>query len=466
VSATAEDLVFTGPAGLAELVRSGQVHPRELVELCLSRIEALNPRLNAFRVTLADEALAAAEAAGKGDGPLAGVPVAIKDDTPVAGQATTKGSRSYGPPATADAEVVRRLREAGAIPIGITNVPELMIFPWTASDANGITRNPWAPDRTPGGSSGGSAAAVAAGMVPCATGSDGGGSIRIPAACCGLVGMKPTRGRVSTQPFREHWLGLSTYGALARTVADSALLLDVLQGPGPGDADVAPPPTRSYREAAATPPGRLRIAVSRKVPRGTISPLSREQREAWEQMGSLLSELGHDVSERSPRYGMAGTEFVQNWVRGVYEDSKTVPEPDRLERSTRQMAAAGRRLISDRRAEKLRTKRGATAARILGLWEEFDVLMTPALASPPIAAEAGYGRSGLAAFNVAGRFTPWTAIFNVTGQPAISIPAGFSQDGLPLSVQLVGRLGAEDTLYSLAGQIETARPWADRRPPA
>ncbi|HEY1522596.1 MAG TPA: amidase [Solirubrobacteraceae bacterium] len=466
MSATAEELAFTGPAGLAELVRSGQVHPRELVELCLGRIESLNPRLNAFRITLADEALAAADAAAGSGGPLAGVPVAIKDDTPLAGQATTRGSRSYGPPAPADAEVVRRLREAGAIPIGITNVPELMIFPWTASDANGITRNPWAPARTPGGSSGGSAAAVASGMVPCATGSDGGGSIRIPAACCGLVGMKPTRGRISMQPFREHWLGLSTYGALARTVADSALLLDVLQGAGPGDADVAAAPARSYSEAAATAPGRLRIAVSRKQPPGPPAPLSGEQRGAWEQMGSVLSELGHEVAERHPRYGTAAIEFTQNWMRGIYQDSQTVPDPERLERSTRQMAALGRRLVSDRRAEKLRSKRGATAARILGLWEEFDVLMTPALASPPIAAEAGYGRSALGAFNQAGRFTPWTAIFNVTGQPAISIPAGFSADGLPLAVQLVGRLGAEDTLYSLAGQIEAARPWADRRPPA
>src|SRR5262249_50240685 len=191
--------------------------PRELVELCLRRIEAIDPGLNAFRVTLPEEALAAADAAEDaiGDGPLAGVPIAIKDDMPVAGQSVTRGSRSYGPPANADGEVVRRLRAAGAIPIGITNVPELMIFPWTASAANGVTRNPWNPERTPGGSSGGSVAAVAAGMVPCATGSDGGGSIRIPAACCGLVGMKPTRGRVSSQPASEGWLGLSTFGALA-----------------------------------------------------------------------------------------------------------------------------------------------------------------------------------------------------------------------------------------------------------
>ena len=463
VATAAEEHTFAGPGALADLVRSGQVHPRELVELFLGRIEALNPRLNAFRVTLAEEALSAADGPVDPTAPLAGVPVAVKDDTPVAGQATTRGSRTFGPPAPADAEVVRRLRAAGAIPIGITNVPELMIFPWTASDANGVTRNPWDPDRTPGGSSGGSASAVASGMVPCATGSDGGGSIRIPAACCGLVGMKPTRGRVSMQPAVEHWLGLSTYGPLARTVADSALLLDVMHGAAAGDQAVAPPPVRTYREAAAAEPGRLRIAVSRKVPGGLIAPVSGDQREAWERTGSLLSDLGHEVTERHPAYGLASLEFVQTWLRGIYEDSLTVPDRSQLERSTRQMASAGKR-ISDGRAEKLRQKRGATTARILALWEEFDVLVTPGLASTAIAAEAGYGRSGLVAFNIAGRFTPWTAIFNVTGQPAVTIPAGFGADGLPLSVQLVGRLGAENTLYSLAAQIEAARPWADRQP--
>jgi amidase len=463
VTTAAEDLAFSGPGALAEQVRAGQVHPRELVELCLSRIEALNPSLNAFRVTLADEALSAANAPVDPEAPLAGVPIAIKDDTPVAGQAATHGSRTFGPAAPADAEAVRRLRAAGAIPIGVTNVPELTVFPWTASDANGITRNPWDLSRTPGGSSGGSASAVGAGMVPCATGSDGGGSIRIPASCCGLVGMKPTRGRVSMQPAAEHWLGLSTYGPLARTVADSALLLDVMRGTVAGDRAVAPPAAGSYHEAASTPPGRLRIAVSRKIPPGLIAPLSADQRQAWERMGSLLSDLGHEVTERDPAYGLSALEFTQTWLRGIYEESLTVPDRSKLERSTRQMAAAGK-LISDRRAEKLRSKRGATTARLLALWEELDVLLTPGLASTAIAAEGGYGRSGVVAFNIAARFTPWTSVFNLTGQPAVTLPAGLAADGLPLSVQLVGRLGAEDTLYSLAGQIEAAQPWADRRP--
>lgn len=459
-----EDLSFAGPGELAELVRSRRLHPRELVELFLRRIEALDPHLNAFRATLPEEALAAADAA-PAEGMLAGVPIAVKGETPLAGHPTTLGSRSYGPPEARDAEIVRRLKGAGAIPIGITNVPELMIFPWTASDATGVTRNPWDPSRTPGGSSGGSAAAVAAGMVPAATASDGGGSIRIPAACCGLVGMKPTRGRVSTQPRPEHWLGLSTSGALARSVKDSALLLDVMHGTTSGDRHSFPAYEGSYVDAAGTPPRRLRIAVSHKVPPGLIAKLSPEQRRALDQTAQLLSELGHAVVERDPAYGLAALVFTQMWLRGIYEDSLRVPDSTRLERSTRQMAAAGR-LVSERHVRSLRRAIGGrTSGRILRLWDEVDVLVTPGLASTAIAAAGGYGRNAVAAVDMAGRFTPWTAVFNLTGQPAVSIPAGLAGDGLPLSVQLVGRPGAEDTLYSLAGQIEGARPWAARRPP-
>jgi amidase len=458
-----EQLAFAGPSELAELVRAKQVKPRELVELCLRRIEALDPRLNAFRVTMADEALAAADAADC-DGLLAGVPIAIKDDVPLAGQSTTRGSRSFGPPATDDAELVNRLRDAGAIPIGVTNVPELMIFPWTATDANGITRNPWDPSRTPGGSSGGSAAAVASGMVPCATGSDGGGSIRIPASACGLVGMKSTRGRVSMQPIAQSWLGLSVFGGLARTVKDSALMLDAIHGSISGDADVAPPFSGSYVEAAATPPMRLRIAISRKLPPGLIARVSPDQRSAWERTGQLLEELGHEVRPRDPSYGMAQVDFVQMWLRGIYEESRTLPDPSQMERLTKQMVAAGHRLVPDRRRAKLVAKRPATIERIASLWQEFDVLLTPGLATTAIAAEGGFGKPAPLAIDVAGRFTPFTAVFNLTGQPAITLPAGIGGDGLPLSVQLVGRHGAEDLLYALAGQIEAARPWAERRP--
>ena len=456
------DLAFAGPAALAELVRSKEVQPRELVELCLRRIEELNPRLNAFRVTMADEALAAADA--EFSGPLAGVPIAVKDDLPVKGQSTTRGSRSYGPAAGADAEAVRRLRAAGAIPIGITNVPELTIFPWTATDANGVTRNPWDVTRTPGGSSGGSAAAVAAGLVPCATGSDGGGSIRIPAAACGLVGMKATRGRVSMAPGRQGWLGLSVYGGLARTVRDSALMLDVMHGSLDTDVDHAPPFDGSYVEATGNAPRPLRIAMSKKVPPGLIARVSAEQRGAWERTGRLLESLGHHVAESSPAYGMAQLEFLQMWLRGIYEESTGIPDRSLLESLTRQMAAGGERLVPGRRRAALLAKRPRTTDRILGLWAEHDVLLTPGLAKTAIAAEGGYGKAAPVAIDIAGRFTPYTPVFNLTGQPAISLPAGVGSDGLPLSVQLVGRPGAEDALYSLAAQLEAAAPWADRRP--
>ena len=411
----------------------------------------------------AEQALAEAEAADR-NGPLAGVPIAVKDDIAFGGQIASRGNGSIGAPAAADAEAIRRLRAAGAILIGITNVPELMIFPWTATTANGVTRNPWNPARTPGGSSGGSAAAVAAGMVSAATGSDGGGSIRIPAACCGLVGMKPSRGRVSSAPGDAGWLGLSVYGALARTVADSALMLDVMHGALPADTDRAPEFAGSFVQAAATAPQRLRIAISRKLPPGLLGRVSTEQRGAWERTAALLSAAGHDVVERDPAYGLAQLEFLQLWLRGIYEESLTVPDRSTLEPSSRQMANGGRYLVPPRRRTRLLAARSATTARITSLWDEFDVLMTPALAKTAIPAEGGYGRPAPLAIDVAGRFTPFTPLFNLTGQPAVAVPAGVGADGLPLAVQLVGRVGAEDTLYSLAGQIERAAPWAQRRP--
>jgi amidase len=466
VTASAElDLAFAGPDALAALVRARDVHPRELVELFLGRIQAIDPHCNAFRITMPEQALAEADAAAGSDGPLAGVPIAVKDELALAGQQATRGTRGEWEAAGADAEALRRLRAAGAIPIGITNVPELMIFPWTVSAANGITRNPWNPARTPGGSSGGSAAAVAAGMVPVATGSDGGGSIRIPAASCGLVGMKPTRGRVSALPGSGGWLGLSVYGALARTVRDSALMLDVMHRALPEDSHRAPEFAGSYVEAAGSPPQRLRIAISTKLPAGLLAGPSADQRGAWERTAALLSDLGHEVVAHDPDYGLVQIEFVQTWLRGIYEESLKVPDRSLLESTTRQMAAAGRYLVPPRRRRALLAARAATTARVMSLWNEFDVLLTPALAQTAIAAEGGYGRPAPVAINISGRFTPYSSTFNLTGQPAVAIPAGMGGDGLPLSVQLVGRLGAEDTLYSLAGQIESAAPWAQRRPP-
>src|SRR3954464_9785727 len=249
------ELAFAGPARQAELVRSGGVSSRELVELYLERIERLDPQLNAFRVVMAERALAEADQADArrrsgGDRPLLGVPIALKDNVDVAGELTTHGTNAYGPPATADAEIVTRLRGAGAVILGKTHLPELAIFPWTESSTFGATRNPWDPNFTTGGSSGGSGAAVAAGLAAAGMASDGGGSIRIPAACCGLYGLKPQRGRVSLMPDREHWYGLSVFGSGTRSVIDSALWLDVVAGRADGDAETARRPATSFADAA------------------------------------------------------------------------------------------------------------------------------------------------------------------------------------------------------------------------
>jgi amidase len=263
--------------------------------------------------------------------------------------------------------------------------------------------------------------------------------------------MKPTRGRVPAE--RDGWLGLSVRGGLARSVKDSALLLDVMSG------------TRQFATAAeAAEPGRLRIAVSRKIPPGLIARVSADQRDAWERSCELLTQLGHEIVERDPPYRMGSFEFVQNWTRGIYEDSLTVPDRSQLEGSSRWMAGFGGWVVSERRRGRLLAKRTATVDRMLALWNEFDVLMTPALAKTAIAAEGGFRKPGPIAFDVAGRFTPLTPAFNVTGQPAIAVPAGMGSDRLPLSVQLVGGLGDEETLYAVAAQLEAARPWADRRP--
>jgi amidase len=242
-------------------------------------------------------------------------------------------------------------------------------------------------------------------------------------------------------------------------------MLDVVHGSVPGDLHHAPGFTGKYIDAAATAPARLRIAISRQLPAGVIGRISSDQRRAWERTGQLLSELGHEVVERDPAYGLVEIEFLQLWLRGIYEESREIPDRSQLERLTRQMVGSGRRLVPERRRDKLLAKRADTSARIMALWNDVDVLMTPSLATTAIAAEGAYGKPAPLAIDKAGRFTPFAAIFNLTGQPAVAVPAGLGEDGLPLSVQLVGRLGAEDVLYSLAGQIEGARPWSGQRPP-
>ena len=454
----ATDLCFAGAAEQARLVAAGEVSARELVDATLERIWQVDPDLNAFRVVLAHRALTEADQAdarrGAGDRrPLLGVPVAIKDDADVAGEITAWGSLAHGGPPQRDSDVVRALREAGAIVIGKTHVPELTIFPFTESLAFGATRNPWSLDHTPGGSSGGTGAAVAAGMVGVGLGSDGAGSIRIPSAFCGLFGIKPQRDRISLGPKREVWHGLGAYGPLARRVADAALFLEATAGGG------------GFVEAAAREPGRLRVAVSTGLPPGALARLGSEQRGAVEATAELLRSLGHDVAEREIDYGpTAWLNLLTRYLRGIHDDARAVEHPERLERRTRGMARLGA-LVPAGQVAKARAAEEAMAARIDAIFDHADVVLTPGPSGPPFRVGQFQGRGALWTLNAVAAKVPWYGVFNATGQPAASVPAGFDAAGLPLAVQLVARPGDEATLLSLAAQIEQARPWADRRPP-
>ncbi len=454
----ATDLCFAGAAEQARLVAAGEVSARELVEAALERIWQADPELNAFRVVLAHRALTEADQAdarrGAGDRrPLLGVPVAIKDDTDVAGEVTAFGSLAHGGPRQRDADVVRALREAGAIVIGKTHVPELTMFPFTESLAFGATRNPWSLDHTTGGSSGGSGAAVAAGMVGAALGSDGGGSIRIPAAFCGVFGIKPQRDRISLGPKREVWHGLGVVGPLARRVADAALFLEAAAGGG------------GFVQAAAGEPGRLRIAVSTKLPTGVLARLGDQQRQAVEDTAALLRSLGHEVFEREIDYGpTAWPNLVARYLRGIHDDAHGMEHPERLEPRTRAMARLGS-LIPAGQVAKARAAEEALAARINAIFDHADVVLTPGPSGPPFRVGQFHGRGALWTLNAISGRVPYYGLLNVTGQPGASVPAGFDAEGLPLAVQLVGRPRDEATLLSLAAEIEQARPWADRRPP-
>ena len=461
-------LIAAGIARQAELVRAGEVSPRELVQACLDRIREADPLLSSFRSVYAERALAEADGAQRAsreDGnashrPLHGVPVAIKDDTDVAGDVTTAGTGAYGAPAGADAEVVRRLRAAGAIVVGKTRVPELVMWPFTETATWGVTRSPWNPGHTPGGSSGGSAAAVAAGLVGGALGSDGAGSIRIPASCCGLFGVKPQRDRISIAPHHGRhlgWHGLAVYGPLVPTVRDAALFLD---------ATAARAPSRPFAAAAATPPGRLRVALSFKLPPGITAftgSLRPEVRSAAEGVADLVRSLGHEVVRRDPEYGMVSNNVVTRYLRGIYDDVSAVPHPERLERRTRAMGRLGG-LISDGMLARERAREGAHAARIGRLFEQHDVLLTPVLTAPPIEVGRYEGRGAVRTLLGSAAFVAYAPPWNATGQPAPAVPAGVGPGGLPIGVQLVGRPHDEATLLSLSAQIEAQRPWADRLP--
>jgi amidase len=462
-----DDLAFAGAARIAEKVRAKEVSPTELVELYLERIRRLDPELNAYRVVLEEGARADAEEAeerlAKGDdAPLLGVPVAIKDNVDYAGEVTTHGTGAYGEPASEDGLIVRRLRRAGATILGKTTLPELAIYGFTESTAWGATRNPWDTSRVPGGSSGGSGVAVAAGMCALAHATDGAGSIRYPAAFNGLFGLKPQRNRISLSPDREHWYGLSVAGCVSRTVEDTALYLDTMSGPEKGDLDVPPPFERPLVEAARSAPGKLRIACSTK----TATPVKKspEVLAAFDETIQLLRSLGHTVTEASPPWSSARNDFFPMYFRGIRDEALTLPHPERLSDQTKGFVRMGR-IFSDRKMAKVRDRMPGATAKIVGFFRDFDVLLTPATAQPPFEVGKLHGLGSLRTMNTMANVYPYGFRWNYTGQPAATIPAGFTEAGLPRSVMLVARPNREDVLVSLGAQLESERPWADRRPP-
>ncbi|MGZ5374929.1 MAG: amidase [Solirubrobacterales bacterium] len=464
------DLAFAGVARQAELIRSGQISSRELVELYLGRIERLNPQINAFNAVFSEQALAEAEAAdkrreGATGAPLLGVPIAVKDNVDIAGQVTNFGTGAFEEPATEDAAIVRRLRDAGAVIIGKTNLPELAIFGFTESKTWGITRNPWNPGRTPGGSSGGSAAAVAAGMVGAAHASDGAGSIRIPAANCNLFGLKPQRDRVTLAPETEHWHGMSVYGFLTRSVLDTALLLDVAMA-GAQMATAPPPPERPFAGAAGSPPGKLRIGIATNPVRALAPPLVTDEiRGAVSSTAELLREQGHEVEEVKIPYKSVGNRITPRYLGGIRDEVNTVPDRRALESRTRGFKRLGSLLITKRALEKAKTEgEQADRERIGKLFGRFDVLITSPVGEPPVEIGKWEGKGAFRTLMGMSRSYPFCPVWNHTGQPACSVPAGFTADGLPLAVMMISRPNDEATLLSLAAQIESVRPWADRCP--
>jgi amidase len=461
-------LFFAGVAGQAALVRDGQVSAKELTAACLDRIDTHNHRLNAFTNVMREQALAEAEERdaaavhGKSTGPLHGVPVAIKEEVHVEGQTTTFGGRANRTPVEFDGEVTRRLRAAGAVIVGKTAMPEFGQWPFTESVAHGLTHNPWDSTRSPGGSSGGSAAAVAAGLVSVGIGGDGGGSIRIPSACCGLFGLKPQRGRVSSSPMPHLWWSLGTTGPLTRSVMDSAIVYDAIRGSMPGDRFRAGEPSSSFVDAVRAPFRPLRIAWSTKPVTVGVRP-DAENVHAVVATAELLASLGHHVEEVDPGYPDPTAAFVPQFFGGVRAEAEQMEHPELLERRTRETVRLGA-WATPRVVEWAMRQGEKVAAKANRVFDDHDLLLTPVIASRPprIGVLDGVGTVGAALKAIP--MVTYTALWNVTGNPAASVPAGFGSDGLPLAVQLVGRPDDEPTILSVSAQLEQARPWADARP--
>ncbi len=459
-----------GLAGQVRALAEGEVSSRELTGRSLGWIEESQPTLNAFRVVCAEQALLDAEAADRrlaaGERrPLLGVPVAIKDDVDLAGQTAPFGCGGEHRVAERDAEPVRRLREAGAIIVGKTNAPEVGQWHFSETRAFGATRNPWHLDHTPGGSSGGAAAAVAAGLVAGAMGSDGAGSIRIPAAWTNLVGLKPQRGRVSTWPEAEAFNGLSCYGPLARNVADAALLLDVLSGNVPGDRHHVPPPAEPFALAAQASPRRLRIALSFATPFGVPGKLDPQHRAAIEGLATTLTDLGHEVEQRDPDYGLVGPALIPRGMAAVdaWLGERGV-DRSQLEPRTRTHARMGR-LLAGAPLRAARAAEPGLRRRMGAIFDRADLVLTPTTAESPPRVDYLRGRGYWATSTAASAACPFAWPWNVVGWPAISVPAGFTTAGLPIGAQLVAPAEGEALLLSLAAQLEESRRWHEQQPP-
>ena len=474
-----DELAILDATAQADLVRRGTLRPIELVDAAITRIERLNPQLNAVITPLFDKARAAARSVQLPAGPFHGVPTLLKD----------LGAHSAGDPFHAgmrllrdlhwtepeDTHLAAKLRAAGFVFLGKTNTPELGLLPTTEPDAYGATRNPWDTGRSSGGSSGGAAAAVAAGMVPAAHATDGGGSIRIPASHCGLVGLKPSRGRISLGPdVGERWGGFSVENSVTRSVRDTAAILDVLAGPMPGDPYSAPPPARPFLAEVGTAPGRLRIGMMTRAASGI--PVHPECETAAVRTGHLLESLGHTVEYSHPE-ALEDPQLSQA-IATVISCSAAraltmwggklgrLIGPDDVERGTWALAEMGRSFSVIEYLGAVDAVHALTR-RIARWWVDgFDLLLTPTAAEPPapLGSFTTTVENPFAALLRAAPFSIFTAPFNVTGQPAISLPLHWSAQRLPIGSQLVAAYGREDLLLGVAAQLEAAQPWAERRP--
>ncbi len=443
---------FASALEQAAAVHRGEVSARELVAMYQARIERFNPDLNAFFLTTPELALEQARLVLAG--PLAGAPVSVKDLVPMAGFPHTFGSRAFAANvAGSDHFVVSRIRTAGCPILGRTTTPELGSRPVTEFGLHGVARNPWDPSRTPGGSSGGAAAALAAGLCSWSHGTDGGGSVRIPASCCGLVGLKPSRGRISMGPLvGEGWAGLSTQGVIARTVEDAAAALDALAGHLPGDPYWAEP-EGSY--LAIANPGRLRVGFQDACESGVHPELAALVRS----VAGLLERLGHEVGEGGPdtQPFRAAQELVVAAGTAGYD----LPDPSLLDPLNASLIRAAATHSAADYVRAVNTIR-ATSRAVVGFWDRHDVLLTPTLTQPPF--EIGHFGDVATAGPQALDWLTFTYPYNCTGQPALSLPVGMSSAGLPLGVQLVGPPRGEAVILALAAQLQQAQPWADRRP--